>query len=244
MCEQEQIGGNIVNSTPDLVSVAALIGDPSRAMILVRLLGGRAVPASELAAAAKITPQTASAHLSKLVNGGLLTVESHGRHRYYRLANEGVAHALETLNAIAPGRPLRSLRESDESRRLRFARTCYDHLAGEVGVAVTDQLLEQGALRPQGRDYELTATGDEVFARLGIRVSDLVGERRQFARQCLDWSERRYHLAGALGAALLARLTDLDWIERVGGSRAVRVTARGREGLQVQLGLVLHDSGA
>ena len=226
---------------PNIVEVASLIGDASRASMLMCLLGGKSLPANELARAARITPQTASSHLAKMVEGGLLVHESYGRHRYYRLANSEVGQALEALNAIAPQKPVRSLRESDESRALHFARTCYDHLAGEVGVAWTDKMLQLVLLKEQERDFVLTAEGEQWFGDFGIDLDGIRGGRRHFARKCLDWSERRYHMAGALGAAVTSRLFDLGWIERILGGRAIRVTDRGFRGLEDKFGLTLSS---
>ncbi|MCY0909502.1 MAG: winged helix-turn-helix domain-containing protein [Sulfobacillus thermotolerans] len=230
-------------TVPNLVEVASLIGDESRAAMLLCLLGGKALPASELARAAHVTPQTASSHLAKMVAGGLLVHESYGRHRYYRLASIEVGLALEALNAVASPKPIRSLRESEESRALRFARTCYDHLAGEVGVALTDKMGELGLVRSQGRDFVVTLNGTQWFREFGIDVEDLGRSRRHFARQCLDWSERRHHMAGALGAALTNRLTELKWVERAPVGRAVRITPSGLMGFEEELGIRFSIGG-
>lgn len=235
-------------AAPNIAEVASLIGDPSRAAMLMRLLGGRALPAGELAGAARIRPQTASAHLAKLVEGGLLVHESHGRHRYYRLASEEIGRALEALNAIAPLKPARSLRESEQSKALHFARTCYDHLAGEVGVALADRLLEMELVRADGPDFVVTQNGAKWFADFGIDLERIRKGRRRLACQCLDWSERRHHMAGGLGAAMTDRLFELGWIERTAASRAVRVTPEGFRGFARVLGLRLglgleRDSG-
>ncbi len=218
-------------NVPNIVEVSSLIGDPSRAAILLSLLDGRALPASELAHRARISPQTASSHLSKLVNGGLLVVEVHGRHRYYRLRNSEVAQVLEGLLSIAPPPQIRSLRQSDEMRLLRHARTCYDHLAGEIGVKLTESMLKRGLLEADGKEYALTASGADTLASIGVVASSLKRGRRAFARPCLDWTERRHHLAGALGAAVTARMFELGWLKRSSSSRAVTVTDAGRAGL-------------
>ncbi len=226
-------------TTPNIVEVASLIGDTSRAAILMCLLGGKALPASELARTARITPQTASSHLAKMVEGGLLVHESYGRHRYYRLANAGVGQALEALNSIAPQKPVRSLWESEQSKALQFARTCYDHIAGEVGVALTDKMLELGLITEADRDFVVTDDGAKWFRDFGINLNDIGRGRRHFARQCLDWSERRHHMAGALGAAVTSRLFDLEWIVRIPGGRAVRVTNSGFGGFKRELEISL-----
>ncbi|QQE79805.1 helix-turn-helix transcriptional regulator [Alicyclobacillus sp. SO9] len=224
-----------MKASPNIVAVASLIGDPSRAAMLMNLLGGKALPASELARAARIKPQTASSHLSKLVNGGLLVQESYGRHRYYRLANAEAAEALETLNAIAPEKPIQSLRESYEAKALHFARTCYDHVAGELGVALTDKMLELGLVVEVGKDFQVTARGADRIEAFGIDLKEVKKTRRHFARRCLDWSERRHHMAGALGAAIANRMFELGWIARVPAGRALRVTDEGYAGLESEL---------
>ena len=230
--------------TPNVVEIASLIGDASRAEMLMRLLGGKSMPASELARAAGITPQTASSHLAKMVEGGLLLQESHGRHRYYRLANQEIGHALEALCAISPSKPVRSLRESDQTKTLHFARTCYDHLAGEVGVALTERMVELGFLLENHRDFTVSSEGETWFQSFGVDTEQLRSGRRHFARQCLDWSERRHHIAGALGAAMAHRLFELLWIKRVPGGRAVSVTRKGFEAFKRELGLEWELAGS
>jgi DNA-binding transcriptional ArsR family regulator len=228
-----------MDAEPNPMSVAALIGDPARATILMALLGGESRPATELALRCRLTPQTVSAHLAKLVEGGLLAVERSGRHRYYRLAGPQVAHALEALNALAPARPVRSLRQSEDAAALRFARTCYDHLAGVLGIAVTQALLDRGYIlmtaSDSGGGFTLTPPGADWLARFGIDATQLRHSRRAFASRCLDWSERRHHVAGALGAALAARLLELEWITRSRSSRAILLTPTGRDGLYAEL---------
>lgn len=216
---------------PNLAEITSLIGDASRLAILLSLLGGKALPAGDLARVARISPQTASTHLAKMVKGGLLVQESFGRHKYFRLANSEVAHALETLHAIAPSTPIRSLGESNQVHTLHFARTCYDHLAGKLGVALTDRFIELKYLEKSGNEFLLSALGKKKLQTLGIEVEKKPKSRRCFARQCLDWSERRYHLAGSLGASLTQRLFELNWIERLPNGRAVRLTDAGIKGL-------------
>jgi DNA-binding transcriptional ArsR family regulator len=216
----------------DVAAVAGLLADPARARMLDTLLSGHALPAGELARHAGVTPQTASAHLRRLLQGGLLAVEAQGRHRYYRLAGPAVAEAVEALALIAPPLPVRSLRQSQRAEALRFARTCYDHLAGVVGVAVADALLRAGALRPAaGRDYQVTPQGERLLGGLGVDVAELRRRRRAFARGCLDWTERTPHLSGALGAALLERLLGLGWLARGRVPRGLVLTDAGRDGL-------------
>lgn len=226
-----------MRSDPDLATVAALIGDPSRAAILAALLGGQALPAGELARCARISAQTASGHLARLIDGGLLRVNSRGRHRYYQLSSSEVGRALEALAAIAPQARIRSLNESESGRALRFARTCYDHLAGAVGVALAEAMTGRELLAPAGEGYVVTAAGEAWCAGWGLDLDRLRQGRRVFARSCLDWSQRRPHLAGALGAAITGSLFERGWIMRSPNSRAVRLTEAGRAGLAHEFGL-------
>ena len=214
-----------------IASVGSLVGEPTRAAMLLALLNGLALPAGELAREAGLSAAATSLHLAKLVAGGLLVVQKAGRHRYYRLASAEVAHALEAIGVVATrAPPARSL--SPERSRLRDARTCYDHLAGAYAVALAQALEQQGMLRSRPENaYHVTKHGVQWFGDvLQIDVADLSG-RRSLARRCLDWTERRPHLAGALGAAVLARLVELRWVARVTASRAVTITARGHVGL-------------
>jgi DNA-binding transcriptional ArsR family regulator len=224
----------------NIASPAALIGDPGRAAMLQALMDGRAQPAGALAWAAGLTAQAASNHLARLVDGGLVSVEREGRHRYYRLANAEVAHALEALAVLAA--PVRSLEQprSPQARALRDGRCCYGHLAGRLGIAVTDALVAQGFLCPaDDKQYAVSAEGRAWFEALGLDL-DALRSRRGVARQCLDWTERRHHLAGPLGVSLLSRMVALGWIETVAGSRAARLTTVGREALRERLGVDLE----
>ncbi|HYX88375.1 MAG TPA: winged helix-turn-helix domain-containing protein [Gaiellaceae bacterium] len=220
----------------DISEPAALIGDPTRAAFLMALSEEESLPAGELARRAGVTASTASVQLAKLVGGGLVTVERDGRHRYYSLAEPAIAAAIESLAVIAPRRPASSLRQARIGWDLQAARTCYDHLAGALGVALFDALLQQRALTA---DLETTSKGSRRLSELGIDVEAVMKGRRAFARRCLDWSERRDHLAGALGAAIAARFFELGWIERTRSSRAVRVTEAGRAGLARELAVRL-----
>lgn len=211
---------------PPIASVSALIGDPARALMLSALMDGRARTASELADRAGITRQTASAHLAKLTDGGLLSLEHQGRHRYFQLRCEEVASVLESLMVLGHRLP-RGEREPHSP--VRCARTCYDHLAGRLGVELLESLSEKGHLETRTAQLSLSSSGEELFARLGIDWRGLQCGRRSYARLCLDWSERRHHLAGALGAALLHHFLDSDWIRRQADSRAVVLTAKGRK---------------
>jgi DNA-binding transcriptional ArsR family regulator len=223
-------------ATHGVASVGELFGDPARAAILVALLDGRARTAGELALAGNISAQSASGHLAKLTTGGLLAVRSQGRHRYYEIASAEVAHALEAAGSLGTRRangatngdaahvPNARLAHSD----IRMARSCYDHLAGVVAVDLTRRMESSGAIRACGEwEYELGRNGEKFFARLGVDVDHVRRGRRAFARRCLDWTERKPHLAGALGAALFARLVETGWVARKKDSRVVRVTHLG-----------------
>lgn len=224
----------------DVAGVAGLLADPARVAMLDALHAGRALAAGELARAAGVAAPTASAHLRRLLDGGLVAVQAQGRHRYYRLAGPAVAEAVEALSVIARPRPVRSLRQSQRAQALRFARTCYDHLAGVVGVAVADALVRADALRPVGgRDYQVTLGGEELLGGLGVDVAELRRQRRAFARRCLDWTERSPHLSGALGAALLDRLLDLGWLAPGPVPRGLVLTDAGHDGLARALGCEL-----
>ena len=220
-------------------SVAFLIADPARAAMLIALADGRALPAGELAYAAGVTAQTASGHLAKLVEGGLLTVEKEGRHRYYRLAGAQVALALEHLAAVRE--PARRKSLCREAQEIRFARRCYDHLAGKLGVALATSLQERGFISAEtDKRFSVTYLGYEWFASVGVDVSALKGGRHGIARQCLAWTERRHHLGGPLGVALMSALCTRDWLLRSDSSREIRVTAQGRDNLKRQLGIDLE----
>ncbi|HVX31967.1 MAG TPA: metalloregulator ArsR/SmtB family transcription factor [Solirubrobacterales bacterium] len=209
----------------DVAAVAALMADPSRAAALMELTDGRALPPSELAAVAGVSRSTMSEHLAKLRDAGFVAVERGGRNRYYRLAGPELATAVEALAALAPRTEVRSLRQANRAGALGAARTCYGHLAGALGVAITDALLERGLIEREGEVFLLTEPGAAFLADLGIAKPPRAG------KACNDWSERRPHLAGELGVALAKRLFDLDWIERTGQPRIVRVTKLGRREL-------------
>jgi DNA-binding transcriptional ArsR family regulator len=220
---------------PDVARIAALIGDPSRAAILLALSDGRALPAGELARHASISPQTASAHLDKLFRAHLLAVEVQGRHHYYRLRSPQVAQLLESLSIVA--RPAITPPHSHSAKALRFARICYDHLAGELGVAVTRALCDHRCLHDGEAGYVVTDKGQGWFRSLGVDVNELRASRRPLTRRCLDWSERRPHLAGGLGAALASRFVQLNWIARARSGRVVHLTDGGKTGLRARLAL-------
>ncbi len=230
-----------MNATYPVAAVAELIGEPARAAILIALADGRALAASELARAAGVSPQSASGHLSKLVVGGLLSVQSEGRHRYYRMSSPEVGHAIEALGAIST-RPLRpDARRPRETMALYNIRKCYDHLAGRVAVDLAKALETSRVIRVRGeRDYELGPEGQAWFKRLDVDTDALRGLRRSFARRCLDWTERKPHLAGPLGATLFARLVALGWVASLPRTRALRITHRGAREMEDRFGIVAH----
>lgn len=230
-----------MSTPPNFAEVGALIGDPARANMLAALLDGRALTASELAFHARVTPQTASGHLARLTDGRLLAVSRQGRHRYYRLASREVGQMLESVMAVAAAGPARYRPPSRIDAALRRARTCYDHLAGQLGVALADGLRAQGLLHLDNDGGELTATGTRALSRFGIDLPSVSSLRRPFCRPCLDWSERRPHLAGALGAALASRCFDRGWIGRIRDSRAVTITAKGERGFREAFGVNLPE---
>ena len=222
----------------EVARVAAAIGEPARARMLFGVLDGRARTSTELAALADVTASTASAHLQRLVAVRLLQVDVQGRHRYYSLAGARVARALEALSVVA-GRP-RDRFVPSTPNRLRAARTCYDHLAGTVAVALHDHFLDVGWLAATASvrgGYELTGAGQRACAALGLDVPAARAARRRFAYACLDWSERRPHIGGALGAALLAVALRHRWVTRDLDSRALAITAAGRRELRARFGV-------
>jgi DNA-binding transcriptional ArsR family regulator len=213
---------------PDIAEVASLIGEPARAQMLMALVDGRAWTAGELAREAGVTAQTASAHLAKLEAAGLVRLERQGRHRYAALADPSVSEVLEALLRLAARQPRPKRQPGPREPALRRARSCYNHLAGEVAVGLADRFLAKGWIAASGDgSWQLTKAGERGFATLGIEAAAL-GPKRPLARPCLDWSERRPHLAGPLGAALLERMFDEGWIRRAEG-RGVTVTRRGEE---------------
>jgi DNA-binding transcriptional ArsR family regulator len=230
-----------MNAIYPIASVAELIGEPARAAMLVALLEGKALPAGELAAAAGVSAQSASAHLSKLVDGGLLFVQNEGRHRYYRITSPDVAHAIEALGAISTNYRPTSAPGPRETMPLYVARSCYDHLAGRVAVELTAALESSHVLRASSeRDYELGSQGERWFASLGVDTRSERLSRRCFARRCLDWTERKPHLAGALGASLFSRLLALGWMARRPKTRALRITQGGEREFQDRFGIAAH----
>lgn len=222
------------DATHRVATIGELFGDPARAAILVALLDGRARTAGELALVGNISPQSASGHLSKLTAGGLLAVRSQGRHRYYELASPEVAHALEAAGSLATresgaaNRSMGTMNPRLANSDIRMARSCYDHLAGVIAVDLTQRMESSGVIRTSGEwEYELGRYGENFFGKIGVDLEAIRRGRRAFARRCLDWTERKPHLAGALGAALFARLVEIGWVAPKKDSRVVRVTHLG-----------------
>lgn len=225
---------------PNIVGIAALIGDHARAEALTALMSGKALTATELADAAGVMKQTMSSHLAKLLDAGLIAVEPQGRNRYYRIASEEVAALLESLMGVAYMTGAVRLRASPREPALRKARVCYDHLAGELAVRFYQGLLQNGALALGADGVEVTQAGQKLFAQIGIDTPALAAQRRAFCRTCLDWSERRHHLAGSLGAALLERMIALGWAKRANDSRVVTFSAAGEAALLALIGASVH----
>jgi DNA-binding transcriptional ArsR family regulator len=225
-----------------IAPVAALLADPARVAMLWALSDGRRRPAGELARCAGVQPSTASTHLRRLLEAGLIRVEQLGRHRYYALTEGRLVQAMEILSTIAPAPSGRAPAPRGLDAALRRARMCYDHVAGELGAGIAHALEEAGCLERREQEYVVTGRGERRFAELGLAVDRLAAAapRRPLARACLDWSERRFHLAGALGAALATRFLDLGWVARHPGSRALRISNDGRRGFRREFGLLLH----
>jgi DNA-binding transcriptional ArsR family regulator len=213
---------------PGVADVAALIGDPVRAAMLFAVLDGGELPASELAFRSGASAQSASAHLGKLVDGGLLTVKAAGRQRLFRIASAEVAHVMETLSTIAKPVRIVALGQSESMQRLREARSCYDHLAGRLGVSLTEHFVDREMLHLGDGSFDLTRPGMEFFVGLGVDVERARASRRSFARACIDWTERRPHLAGSLGASLLDLFFSRKWIARNKRDRSLSLTEEGR----------------
>lgn len=220
----------------NIAAVGALLADPARATMLLALCEGRALTAGELARRARIAPSTASAHLGKLLASGFVGVEAAGRHRYFRVTSRPLLDALEALAVIAPPLPVRSLRQSEAALAVRYARTCYDHLAGNVGVRLTQALCDEESLSEVEGGYQLTLAGRDRLQRMGVTYSGL---KRAviFVPYHIDWSERRHHIAGPLAVAVTRHLFEKAWIVRMPSSRAVRLTDAGRAGFEAYFGL-------
>ena len=219
----------------DIAAAAALLSEPARVSIVSALMDGQARPATELARIAGVSPSTGSEHLSLLTRGGLLRVEQHGRHRYHRLASDAVARAFESLSLLTT-RPARHARDDPDEAAFRRARTCYRHLAGELGVSLVDGLLDRRLLRREGTRFSLAPAGRRTCVALGLLEAEVTPVE---GRACLDWTERRDHLAGPLGVAMTKGLLELGWVRRKPGTRALRVTVEGARRLRESFGLAL-----
>ena len=220
---------------PNIARIASLVGDPTRSLVLTALMTDRALTATELSNLANVSKQTISGHLAKLLAAGLITVEQQGRHRYFRLAGEDIAQLIESLMGIAFRTGSVRLLSSPRDPAMRRARVCYDHLAGECGVMIHEALWGMKAFAPAPDGLTLSHRGVAWFKRLGINTGAIATQRRAFCRPCMDWSERRQHMAGALGAALLARIFELRWAKRNAGSRVVSFSANGEKALRALL---------
>ena len=214
-----------------MAEIAALVGDPARTNILSALMGGRALTAKELACAASVSPQTTSGHLGKLAGANLVAGVKQGRHRYFRIATPQVAEMLEAIMEVAAAAPPRYRPPSKADDAMRAARTCYDHVSGLLGVRLADRLAERELVILGAEAGEVTPAGAEFLSKLGVDLSAARTRRRLFCRPCMDWTERRPHIGGAVGAALASRLFDLKWIERMRDSRSLMITPACRRGL-------------
>ncbi|HKO81992.1 MAG TPA: winged helix-turn-helix domain-containing protein [Chitinophagaceae bacterium] len=209
--------------------VASLIGDPTRATIMWTLLDGKAFTATELAITADTSAQNISMHLNKLTQAGLLSAESQGRHKYYKFSRKEIAYAIEAMATLIPQPTGKNKLLVSDLSPVKYCRTCYDHLAGKVGVMITESLLKQKIIVDSNNAFEITKKGEEWFSNLDIPINDLKLQRRSFIRPCLDWSERRNHMAGSLAASLLEKMLSSDWVRRVRNSREIVITAKGKK---------------
>ncbi|MFB9077248.1 ArsR/SmtB family transcription factor [Flavobacterium procerum] len=213
------------------IKTASLIGDPTRASILWTLMDGRAFTATELAISANTSPQNISMHLGKLLDADLLCVEKQGRHKYYRFSNKEVAYALEAMASLIPKSEVSSKSKTENYPSIKFCRTCYDHLAGKIGVALTDSLLEQKIILDKDNTFEVSLEGEKWFSDFGINLEEAQKRKRIFLKPCLDWSERRNHIAGSVGTLLFNKMLQEDWIRKTENSRVIIVTGKGEKEL-------------
>lgn len=212
----------------ELGQITSLIGDPVRTNILWTLLDNRAYTATELAISADTSPQNISMHLSKLLQADLLTVESQGRHKYYKFSRPEVAYAIEAIGSLLPSGIHKKIIDNSDNNAIKYCRSCYDHLAGKVGVLITETLLKQKIIEAVANTYNVTKKGEHFFSEFDINIDYLKKCRRAFAKPCLDWSERKHHLAGSLGAALLEKMLSLDCVRKTKNSRAIVITSKGQ----------------
>jgi DNA-binding transcriptional ArsR family regulator len=216
------IGQNVANT-------ASVISDPSRAAILTVLLDGRFHTASELSLIIGVKPQTTSYHLSKLIEQNIIVVENQGRHRYFGIQNQEIARTIESLLVISPPEKIKSLRQSRSDAAIRYARTCYDHIAGYMGVQLADAFLRKGYI---DQEFSLTKEGERFLEEeLKVNLKELKKKRRSYCHKCLDWSERRHHIAGAIGLAILEKFVEYEWVVRLPKTRALAITHKGKEGI-------------
>lgn len=211
------------------IKTATLIGDATRAAILWNLLDARAFTATELAIAVETSAQNISMHLGKLLDANLICVEKQGRHKYYRFSNKEVAYAVEAMANLIPKPQVSTKKKSEEYLPVKYCRTCYDHLAGKIGVALADSLLEQKIIIDKKGVFEISSEGKKWFTDFGINLAEAQKQKRIFFKPCLDWSERRNHIAGSIGALLLNKMITEDWLRRNKNSRAVTITGRGEK---------------
>jgi DNA-binding transcriptional ArsR family regulator len=218
--------------------ITSLIGDPVRTSILWKLLDGKAYTATELAIHADTSPQNLSMHLNKLLRADLLTVEKQGRHKYYRFSKPEVAYAIEAVGMLVPKEKHKTIVDNKNNLAIKHCRTCYDHLAGKVGVLITEALVKQKIIKLDSNTYHVTKSA-AFLSSLQINIDELKKERRIFAKPCLDWSERKHHLAGSLGAALFKKLLSLDYLRKTKDSRALIITSKGQQQLYELLKITL-----
>lgn len=211
------------------IKTATLIGDATRASILWNLLDGRAFTATELAIAVETSAQNISMHLGKLLDANLISVEKQGRHKYYRFSNKEVAYAVEAMANLIPKPEISAKKKTENYPPIKYCRTCYDHLAGKIGVALAESLLEQKIIIEKNNTFEITSEGEKWFSDFGVNIGDAKKQKRIFLKPCLDWSERRYHIAGSVGTLLLNKMLEQDWIRRTANSRVIIITGKGEK---------------
>ena len=211
------------------IKTATLIGDATRASILWNLLDGKAFTATELAIAVETSAQNISMHLGKLLDADLISVEKQGRHKYYRFSNKEVAYAVEAMANLIPKPEISAKKKTENYPPIKYCRTCYDHLAGKIGVALAESLLEQKIIIEKNNTFEITSEGEKWFSDFGVNIGEAKKQKRIFLKPCLDWSERRYHIAGSVGTLLLNKMLEQDWIRRTANSRVILITGKGEK---------------
>jgi DNA-binding transcriptional ArsR family regulator len=211
------------------IKTATLIGDATRASILWNLLDGKAFTATELAIAVETSAQNISMHLGKLLDADLISVEKQGRHKYYRFSNKEVAYAVEAMANLIPKPEISAKKKTENYPPIKYCRTCYDHLAGKIGVALAESLLQQKIIIEKNNTFEISPEGEKWFSDFGVNIGDAKKQKRIFLKPCLDWSERRYHIAGSVGTLLLNKMLEQDWIRRTANSRVIIITGKGEK---------------